>query len=210
MRDKVRIAVLVSGGGTNLQALIDAERAGKIEDGEITLVISNRTGAYALERAAAAGIESAVITRKACGGQEGFEERMIELLEEKGIELIVLAGFLNILSSDFVRRYDHRIINIHPSLIPSFCGEGFYGLKVHEAVLEYGVKVSGATIHFVNEKADAGAIILQGTVDVLRDDTPEILQRRIMENVEWKLLPKAVSLFCEDRIDIIDGKAYIK
>ena len=193
MRDKVRIAVLVSGGGTNLQALIDAERAGKIEDGEITLVISNRTGAYALERAAAAGIESAVITRKACGGQEGFEERMIELLEEKGIELIVLAGFLNILSSDFVRRYDHRIINIHPSLIPSFCGEGFYGLAPHVAALERGVKVTGATVHFVNEIADGGEIIAQKAVEVMEGDTPEALQRRVMEQAEWVILPEAVS-----------------
>ena len=180
MRDKVKIAVFVSGGGTNLQALIDAERAGKIGDGEIALVICNRTGAYALERAAQAGIDAEVVTRKACGGQEGFEARILELLEEKGIELIVLAGFLNILSNDFVSRYDHRIVNVHPSLIPAFCGDGFYGLKPHEAALERGVKVTGATVHFVNEIADGGEIIAQKAVEVQDGDTPEVLQRRVM------------------------------
>lgn len=190
---KTRIAVLVSGGGTNLQALIDAEKAGKIPDGRIELVIANRTGAYALERAAAAGIDAEVVTRKACGGQEGFEARMIELLEERGIELIVLAGFLNILSDSFVRRYDHRIVNIHPSLIPSFCGDGFYGLKPHIAALERGVKVTGATVHFVNEIADGGEIIAQKAVYVEDGDTPEILQRRVMEQAEWVILPEAVA-----------------
>jgi phosphoribosylglycinamide formyltransferase-1 len=190
---KTRIAVLVSGGGTNLQALIDAEKAGKIPDGRIELVIANRTGAYALERAAAAGIDAEVVTRKACGGQEGFEARMIELLEERGIELIVLAVFLNILSDSFVRRYDHRIVNIHPSLIPSFCGDGFYGLKPHIAALERGVKVTGATVHFVNEIADGGEIIAQKAVYVEDGDTPEILQRRVMEQAEWVILPEAVA-----------------
>lgn len=196
MRDKVKIAVLVSGGGTNLQALIDAERTGIISDGEIALVICNKKGAYALERAAAAGIEAETVTRKDCGGQEGFEARMIELLESRGIELIVLAGFLNILSNDFVRRYDHRIVNIHPSLIPAFCGEGFYGLKPHIAALERGVKLTGATVHFVNEIADGGEIIMQKAVEVQDGDTPEILQRRVMEQVEWVILPEAVAMLC--------------
>lgn len=196
MRDKVKIAVLVSGGGTNLQALIDAERAGRISDGEIALVICNRTGAYALERAAAAGIPAEVVTRKACGGQEGFEAKMTELLEENGIELIVLAGFLNILSNDFVSRYDHRIVNIHPSLIPAFCGDGFYGLRPHIAALERGVKITGATVHFVNEIADGGEIIAQKAVEVQDGDTPEMLQRRVMEQAEWIILPEAVAGLC--------------
>lgn len=198
MRDKVKIAVLVSGGGTNLQALIDAERAGKITDGEIALVISNRTGAFALERAASAGIDAEVVTRKACGGQEGFEARMTELLEAKGIELIVLAGFLNILSDDFVRKYDHRIVNIHPSLIPAFCGEGFYGLTPHIAALERGVKITGATVHFVNEIADGGEIIMQKAVAVEEGDTPEVLQKRVMEQAEWVILPASVAKLCTE------------
>ena len=198
MSEKVKIAVLVSGGGTNLQALIDAERAGKIEDGEIALVICNRSKAYALERAANAGIEAEVVTRKMYGGQEGFEAKMIELLESHGIELIVLAGFLNILSNDFVRRYDHRIINIHPSLIPSFCGDGFYGLIPHEAALARGVKITGATVHFVNEIADGGEIIMQKAVAVEDGDTPEILQRRVMEQAEWVILPEAVAKLCSE------------
>lgn len=198
MSEKVKVAVLVSGGGTNLQALIDAERAGAIEDGEISLVICNRSKAYALERAANAGIDAEVVTRKACGGQEGFEARMIELLDSHGIELIVLAGFLNILSDDFVRRYDHRIINIHPSLIPSFCGEGFYGLIPHEAALERGVKITGATVHYVNEIADGGEIIMQKAVEVEDGDTPEVLQRRVMEQAEWVILPAAVAKLCSE------------
>lgn len=196
VRPKVKIAVLVSGGGTNLQALIDAERSGIIENGEIDLVICNRNGAYALERAAQAGIEAEVVTRKACGGQEGFEARLIELLEEREIELIVLAGFLNILSDDFVKRYDHRIINIHPSLIPAFCGEGFYGLTPHIAALERGVKVTGATVHYVNEIADGGEIIMQKAVAVEEGDTPEVLQRRVMEQAEWIILPESVNMIC--------------
>jgi phosphoribosylglycinamide formyltransferase-1 len=197
MREKIRIAVLASGGGTNLQALIDAERSGKIENGEIVLVICNRKSAYAAERARLAGIRAEIVTRKACGGQEGFEARMTELLEEERVDLIVLAGFLNILSEDFVRRYDHRIVNIHPSLIPAFCGEGFYGIVPHEAALERGVKLTGATVHFVNEVADGGEIIRQKAVEVLPGDTPEVLQRRVMEQAEWVILPAAVSEICD-------------
>ena len=197
MREKIRIAVLASGGGTNLQALIDAERSGKIENGEIVLVICNRKSAYAAERAKLAGIRAEIVTRKACGGQEGFEARMTELIEEERVDLIVLAGFLNILSNDFVRRYDHRIVNIHPSLIPAFCGEGFYGIIPHEAALERGVKITGATVHFVNEIADGGEIIAQKAVEVLPDDTPDVLQKRVMEEAEWIILPEAVSGLCD-------------
>ena len=193
---KARIAVLVSGGGTNLQALIDAEKAGKLPHGELALVISNRADAYALVRAKNAGIESAVLTRKDCGGQAGFEERLAALLEEKHIDLIILAGFMSILGADFTGRFAGRIINIHPSLIPSFCGKGFYGLKVHEAALNYGVKVTGATVHYVNEIPDGGQIILQKPVMIRPGDTPEILQRRVMEQAEWKLLPRAAELVC--------------
>ena len=197
MREKIRIAVLASGGGTNLQALIDAEHSGKIENGEIVLVICNRKSAYAAERAKLAGIRAEIVTRKACGGQEGFEARMTELIEEERVDLIVLAGFLNILSNDFVRRYDHRIVNIHPSLIPAFCGEGFYGIIPHEAALERGVKITGATVHFVNEIADGGEIIAQKAVEVLPDDTPDVLQKRVMEEAEWIILPAAVSRLCD-------------
>ena len=193
---KARIAVLVSGGGTNLQALIDAEKAGKLPHGVLALVVSNRADAYALVRANNAGIESAVLTRKDCGGQAGFEERLAALLEEKQIDLIILAGFMSILGADFTRRFAGRIINIHPSLIPSFCGKGFYGLKVHEAALNYGVKVTGATVHYVNEIPDGGQIILQKPVMIRPGDTPEILQRRVMEQAEWKLLPRAAELVC--------------
>ena len=197
MREKIRIAVLASGGGTNLQALIDAEHSGKIENDEIVLVICNRKSAYAAERAKLAGIRAEIVTRKACGGQEGFEARMTELIEEERVDLIVLAGFLNILSNDFVRRYDHRIVNIHPSLIPAFCGEGFYGIIPHEAALERGVKITGATVHFVNEIADGGEIIAQKAVEVLPDDTPDVLQKRVMEEAEWIILPAAVSGLCD-------------
>ena len=200
MSEKIRIAVLASGGGTNLQALIDAEHSGIIKNGEIVLVICNRKSAYAAERAKAAGIRAEIVTRKACGGQEGFEKRMIELLEEESADLIVLAGFLNILSNDFVRRYDHRIVNIHPSLIPAFCGEGFYGLRVHEEALQRGVKVTGATAHFVNEVCDGGPIILQKAVEIQQGDTPQILQKRVMEQAEWQILPQAVALFCDGKI----------
>ena len=187
---KARIAVLVSGGGTNLQALIDA-RSSVLKSGEIALVISNRSKAYALERAKNAGIETAVITKKMCGSQEEFERKLIETLEEKNIDLIVLAGFMTILSPLFTSRYPRRIINVHPSLIPSFCGEGFYGLKVHEAALEYGVKVTGATVHFVNEIPDGGEIIAQKAVYIKADDTAETLQKRVMEEAEWILLPES-------------------
>lgn len=204
-----KICVLVSGGGTNLQALIDAEKSGIIKNGKITCVISSKEGAYALERAKNAGIGTVVIPRKEYADSKSYSEAILAELNRQGADLVVLAGFMVILDECVTKIYPYRIINVHPALIPSFCGEGFYGLRVHEKALEYGVKVSGATIHFVNEKADAGAIILQGAVDVANDETPESLQKKIMENVEWKLLPKAVSLFCEDRISIKDGKAYV-
>ncbi|MBR7008537.1 MAG: phosphoribosylglycinamide formyltransferase [Ruminococcus sp.] len=203
------IVVLVSGGGTNLQALIDSQARGEINGGRISCVISSKEGAYALERADKANIPTVVIPRKEYSDNKTYSEAILAELDRQKADLVVLAGFMIILDECVTKAYPYRIINVHPALIPSFCGEGFYGLKVHEKALEYGVKVSGATIHFVNEKADAGAIILQGTVNVENDDTPEVLQRRIMENVEWKLLPKAVSLFCEDRIFIKDGKAYV-
>lgn len=192
----VSIAVFVSGGGTNLQALIDAEKSGVIKSGHICLVVSNNSRAFALKRAEAAGIASAVITRKDCGSQEAFEAALTALLDEKGIELIVLAGFMSILSADFTEHFKKRIINVHPSLIPSFCGKGFYGLHVHEAALEYGVKVTGATVHFVNEIPDGGRIILQKAVSVQPDDTPESLQKRVMEQAEWVILPQAAELVC--------------
>ncbi len=191
---KTRIAVLVSGGGTNLQALIDAQAAGILKSGEISLVISNNRNAYALQRAAAAGIPARIITKKECGGQEAFEEKMLEELAGAGIQMIVLAGFMSILSERFIRAYPDRIINVHPSLIPSFCGQGFYGLKVHEAALAYGVKVTGATVHFVNEIPDGGRILLQKAVAVRKNDTPEKLQRRVMEQAEWKILPRAAEI----------------
>lgn len=204
------IIVLVSGGGTNLQALIDAEKSGIIKGGKITCVISSKAGVYALERAANNDIPTRVIPRKEYSDSLSYSKAILNALNEEKADLVVLAGFMIILDECVTKAYAYKIINVHPALIPSFCGEGYYGLKVHEKALEYGVKVSGATIHFVNEEADAGAIILQGTVAVERNDTPEVLQKRIMENVEWKLLPKAVSLFCQDKIDIIDGKAYVK
>lgn len=188
---KARIAVFVSGGGTNLQALIDAQKEGIINSGEIVLVVSNNSGAYALTRAEENGIASEVVLKKECGSQEAFEAKLIEILEDYNIDLIVLAGFMSILSGDFTDRYPNRIINVHPSLIPSFCGKGFYGLHVHEAALGYGVKVTGATVHFVNEIPDGGQIIMQKAVEVLEGDTPEILQKRVMEQAEWKILPQA-------------------
>ena len=189
-----KIAVFVSGGGTNLQALIDAQQKGIIKSGKIELVVSNNSGAYALERAKNAGIDSVVVLKKELGSQEAFEKRLKDVLSENDIDLIVLAGFMSILSEDFTKTYQNKIINVHPSLIPSFCGKGFYGLHVHEAALEYGVKVTGATVHFVNEIPDGGEIILQKAVEVLDGDTPEILQKRVMEQAEWILLPKAVEL----------------
>ncbi len=192
---RARIAVLVSGGGTNLQALIDAEQAGTLKTGEIALVISNRADAYALERAKRAGIPTEVVLKREYG--DGFEARMIQLLEENKIDLIILAGFMCILSADFTGRFRNRIINVHPSLIPSFCGKGFYGLRVHEAALDYGVKVTGATVHFVNEIPDGGKIILQKAVEIEENDTPETLQKRVMEQAEWLLLPAAAELVCQ-------------
>ncbi|WP_295151687.1 phosphoribosylglycinamide formyltransferase [uncultured Ruminococcus sp.] len=203
------IVVLVSGGGTNLQALIDSQERGEIKGGRISCVISSKEGAYALERAAKAGIPSVVLPRKEYADKKAYSQAILEELGRQKADLVVLAGFMIILDEVVTKAYPYRIINVHPALIPSFCGEGYYGLKVHEKALEYGVKVSGATIHFVNEEADAGAIILQGAVDIANDETPESLQKKIMENVEWKLLPKAVSLFCEDRITIKDGRAYV-
>ena len=192
---KSRIAVLVSGGGTNLQALIDAEKSGVISSGQIVLVVSNVTGAYALERAKNAGIEAVTISKKSLGlDQAGFEKKLLETLRQHDIDLIILAGFMSILSADFVRQYPERIINVHPSLIPSFCGKGYYGLRVHQAALDYGVKVTGATVHFVNEVPDGGKIIAQRAVYIEDGDTPETLQRRVMEQAEWKLLPQAAQL----------------
>ena len=192
MLNKARIAVLVSGGGTNLQAIIDAQKSGIIKSGEVVLVISNKKDAYALERAKKEGIESLVFVKKELGSQRAFEDAIIEAIDNAGIDLIVLAGFLSILSEDFTWHYEKRIINVHPSLIPSFCGEGFYGLKVHQAVLDKGVKVTGATVHYVNEIPDGGEIIKQKAVDVLEGDTAETLQRRVMEQAEWVILPEAI------------------
>ena len=194
MLTKTKIAVLVSGGGTNLQALIDAEKSGIIKSGEISLVLSNKADAYALTRAENAGIATAVIEKKTCADRAEFEARIIERLENNGIELVILAGFMCILSENFISHFEKRIINVHPSLIPSFCGEGFYGLRVHEAALSYGVKVTGATVHFVNEIPDGGEIIMQKAVEILDGDTPEILQKRVMEQAEWIMLPKAAEL----------------
>lgn len=204
-----KIAVLVSGGGTNLQALIDAEKSGIIKNGKISLVISNVSGAYALERAKNADIKTETVLKKELGGQEAFEEKIISLLRENEIDLIVLAGFMSILSESFTRTFPHRIVNVHPSLIPSFCGKGFYGLHVHEAALSKGVKVTGATVHFVNEIPDGGEIILQKAVEIKEGDTPEVLQKRVMTEAEWKILPEAVSLFCEGRLEVKNNKVYI-
>lgn len=201
MAHKAKIAVLVSGGGTNLQALIDAQKSGIICDGEIVLVVSNVSDAYAITRADNAGIDSFTITKKATGGQEAFEKALKAKLDEYNIDIIVLAGFLSILSEDFTKCYPERIINVHPALIPSFCGKGYYGLKVHEAALEYGVKVTGATVHFVNEIPDGGRIILQKAVYIEDGDTPEVLQKRVMEEAEWIILPKAVQLVSKKIIE---------
>ena len=200
-----RIAVLVSGGGTNLQALIDAQRRGDLHSGVLSLVIADKSGVRAVTRAHEADIACAVIPRR----EPGFEEKVLEALGHYRIDMVVLAGFLGILSADFIAQFPGPIINIHPSLIPAFCGKGFYGLKVHQAALDYGVKVTGATVHFVNEVCDGGPIILQGTVPVENDDTPETLQRRVMEQVEWKLLPKAARLFCEGKIRVENGIAKV-
>ena len=195
--DKTKIAVFVSGGGTNLQALIDAQSSGVLTSGEIVLVVASNPGAYALERAKNAGIPGVVCSRKALGSQSAFEAAITEQLTTHGIELIVLAGFMSILSEDFTKQWPERIINVHPSLIPSFCGKGMYGLKVHEAALAKGVKVTGATVHLVNEIPDGGRILLQKAVDILPGDTAEVLQRRVMEQAEWILLPQAAELLCK-------------
>ena len=194
---KTKIAVFVSGGGTNLQALIDFEKSGKLTDGEIVLVVSSNPSAYALERAAKAGIKGVTVARKEFADQAEFEARIIAELDAAGAEMIVLAGFMSILSADFTRRYENRIINVHPSLIPSFCGKGMYGLRVHEAALGYGVKVTGATVHFVNEIPDGGQIIMQRAVEILPEDTAETLQKRVMEQAEWDILPRAAQMVAQ-------------
>lgn len=196
MKEKINVAVLVSGGGTNLQAIIDFASAGQLKSGELVKVISSKEGAYALERATKAGISQAVVTRKG-KTQEEFEKGLIDELESVGAQVIVLAGFMCILSKDFTDKYKDRIINVHPSLIPSFCGEGYYGLKVHEAALGYGVKVTGATVHFVNEIPDGGKIIMQKAVEIEVGDTPEVLQKRVMEQAEWKILPASLEQVCK-------------
>ena len=194
LEKKVKIAVMVSGGGTNLQAILDAEKSGILRSGKVSLVLSNKASAYALERAKNAQVETAVILRKDYATQREYEDAIIALFTEKEIDLIVMAGFMSILSPHFTDTYPKRIINVHPSLIPSFCGEGFYGLRVHRAALDYGVKVTGATVHFVNEIPDGGEIIAQKAVEILPGDTPEILQRRVMEQAEWILLPQALEM----------------
>ena len=203
------IVVLVSGGGTNLQALIDAQNRGEIKNGKITCVISSNPNAYALERARNNGIDTAVIRRKDFDKFESYDSSLTTLLQLKNADLVVLAGFMTILGRQVIKTFENRIINIHPALIPSFCGEGYYGLRVHEEALKKGVKVTGATAHFVNEICDGGPIILQKAVEVQDGDTPEILQKRVMEQAEWKILPHAVALFCEDKIIVKDGKTHI-
>ena len=210
MSNQKKIAVLVSGGGTNLQALIDAQDRGELGAGKITLVIASKPGVYALERAANAGIEGRVLARKDYDGIAAYSKALADEMTEAGIDLVVLAGFLTIIDEQVYKAFPNRIINVHPALIPSFCGKGFYGLYVHEAALAKGVKVSGATVHIVTPECDAGPIILQKAVEVKEGDTPEILQRRIMEEAEWKILPEAVRLFCEDRITVEDNKVHIK
>ena len=210
MADCKKIAVLVSGGGTNLQALIDAEKRGELGNGKITLVIASKPGVYALERAANAGIEGRVLARKDYDSIAAYSKALADEMTAAEIDLVVLAGFLTIIDEQVYEAFPNKILNVHPALIPSFCGKGFYGLHVHEAALEKGVKVSGATVHIVTPECDAGPIILQKAVAVMQDDTPEVLQRRIMEEAEWKILPEAVRLFCEDRITVENNKVYIK
>ena len=205
---KTKIAVFVSGGGTNFEALINAQENGKIPHGEIVLMVSSSKTAYALKRAENHGIKSVVCSKKELGSQESFEEEILKNLEENDIQLIVLACFMSILSKEFTKKYENRIINIHPSLIPSFCGEGFYGLHVHEAALKKGVKVTGATVHIVNEIPDGGPIIMQRAVYVEENDTPEILQKRVMEQAEWKILPESVELMCSGKVKIENGRTY--
>ncbi len=200
--DKAKIAVFVSGGGTNLQALIDAQNNGIIKKGVLSLVISNNPNAYAITRAELAEIPVVIISKKECGTQAAFENKITVALEEYGIDMIVLAGFMSILSANFTSKYPKRIINVHPSLIPSFCGKGFYGLRVHEAALEYGVKVTGATVHYVNEIPDGGEIILQKSVSIKKNETAESLQQKVMRQAEWKILPKATELVCEEIVSL--------
>ena len=210
MAQQKKIAVLVSGGGTNLQALIDAEKRGELGAGKITLVIASKPGVYALERAANAGIEGRVLARKDYDSIAAYSKALADEMTAAGIDLVVLAGFLTIIDEQVYEAFPNKILNVHPALIPSFCGKGFYGLHVHEAALAKGVKVSGATVHIVTPECDAGPIILQKAVAVMQDDTPEILQRRIMEEAEWKILPEAVRLFCEDKITVENNKVYIQ
>ena len=210
MAQQKKIAVLVSGGGTNLQALIDAEKRGELGAGKITLVIASKPGVYALERAANAGIEGRVLARKDYDSIAAYSKALADEMTAAGIDLVVLAGFLTIIDEQVYEAFPNRIINVHPALIPSFCGKGFYGLHVHEAALAKGVKVSGATVHIVTPECDAGPIILQKAVEVKQDDTPEILQRRIMEEAEWKILPEAVRLFCEDKITGEENRVFIE
>ena len=204
------IVVLVSGGGTNLQALIDAEKSGIIKNGRITCVIASKEGVYALERAAQNGIKSRVIPRKEYADIASYTKAVTDALIEEKADLAVYAGFMTILDEQVVKAFPYKMMNVHPALIPSFCGKGFYSLHVHEAALAAGVKLSGATVHFVTEECDGGPIIIQKAVPVENGDTPETLQKRIMEQAEWKILPEAVSLFCQDRIEIVDGRAYVK
>ncbi len=206
----LNVAVLVSGGGTNLQALIDAQNGGRLRNGKLALVVSGNPKAYAMERAEKAGIPCELLRRRSFSSQQEYDAALLGLLGRYRIDLIVLAGFLTIISEDVVSHFPNRIINVHPSLIPSFCGEGYYGLRVHEEVLKRGVKVTGATVHFVNEVCDGGPIILQKAVEVLQGDTPQTLQRRVMEQAEWKILPQAVSLFCENRLAVENGCVIIK
>ena len=205
-----KIAVLVSGGGTNLQALLDAQAQGNLGGGEIVAVISSKVGAYALQRAANAGVAGFVLPRKEYADNRAYTVAMVEKLRKLQIDLVVLAGCMVIFTEELVKAYPNAIINVHPALIPALCGEGYYGLRVHEAALRYGVKLSGATVHFVSEECDGGPIIAQKSVAVLADDTPETLQRRIMEEVEWKLLPEAVALFCQGRITVKGRRVIIK
>ena len=207
---ETRIAVLVSGGGTNLQALIDAQGRGELGNGRITLVIASKPGVYALERAANHGIEARVLARKDYDSIAAYSKALADAMEEVGIDLVVLAGFLTIIDEQVYERFPNRILNVHPALIPSFCGKGYYGLRVHEAALEKGVRISGATVHIVTPECDAGPIVLQKAVKVKADDTPEILQRRIMEEAEWKILPEAVKLFCDGKISVEGHKVLIK
>ncbi|MCI7233613.1 MAG: phosphoribosylglycinamide formyltransferase [Oscillospiraceae bacterium] len=203
------IVVLVSGGGTNLQALIDAEKSGEIEGGKITCVISSKEGAYALERAAQNGIKGIVLPRKDYADSHAYSKAMLDTLKAENADIIVYAGFMTILDEQVCRAYPYKMVNVHPALIPSFCGKGYYGLKVHEEALARGVKVTGATVHFVTEVCDGGPIILQKAVEVKNGDTPEVLQRRVMEQAEWKILPHAVSLLCRDKVKVVDGVAVV-